>query len=185
VVILVYFFVEYALITATKQLLHWCRCGGRLTWRSTHSLVHTCWRRFITRSKHDVLKKSILERERNSIHLARSGLNLALVGALYTTSPAVPPWYHTNHRVIKTSLCTWWLLYRKLQVMFKVSPASLQTFIDTRLTLTPSVDPNSKFVITVSDWNCLKYFCLFFVLQSSGAQRLFDRPVLNLQRSIR
>jgi hypothetical protein len=29
------------------------------------------------------------------------------------------------------SLCTWWLQYRKLQVMFKVSPASLQTFIDT------------------------------------------------------
>jgi hypothetical protein len=29
------------------------------------------------------------------------------------------------------SLCTWWLGYRKLQVMFKVSPTSLQTFIDT------------------------------------------------------
>jgi hypothetical protein len=28
------------------------------------------------------------------------------------------------------SLCAWWLQYRKLQVMFKVSPASLQTFID-------------------------------------------------------
>ena len=34
------------------------------------------------------------------------------------------------YRVIKRSLCTWWLHYRKLQVMFKVSPASLQTFID-------------------------------------------------------
>jgi len=34
------------------------------------------------------------------------------------------------YRVIKMSLCTWWLQYRKLQVMFKVSPASLQTFID-------------------------------------------------------
>ena len=33
--------------------------------------------------------------------------------------------------VIKMSLCSWWLQYRKLQVMFKVSPASLQTFIDT------------------------------------------------------
>jgi hypothetical protein len=30
---------------------------------------------------------------------------------------------------------------------------------DTRLTLTPS---NSNYVITVSDWNCLKYFCVFF-----------------------
>jgi hypothetical protein len=35
------------------------------------------------------------------------------------------------YRVIKISLCTSWLQYRKLQVMFKVSPASLQTFIDT------------------------------------------------------
>ena len=32
---------------------------------------------------------------------------------------------------IKKSLCTWWSQYGKLQVMFKVSPASLQTFIDT------------------------------------------------------
>jgi hypothetical protein len=31
----------------------------------------------------------------------------------------------------KKSLFTWWLQYRKSQVMFKVSPASLQTFIDT------------------------------------------------------
>jgi hypothetical protein len=35
------------------------------------------------------------------------------------------------YRMIKKSLCTWWLQYRKLQVMFKLSPASLQTFIDT------------------------------------------------------
>jgi hypothetical protein len=34
--------------------------------------------------------------------------------------------------------------------MFKVSPASLHTFIDTTLTLTPSVNPNSNYVITVS-----------------------------------
>jgi hypothetical protein len=59
------------------------------------------------------------------------------------------------------SLCTWWLKYRKLQVMFKLSPASLQTFIDTRPTLTPSVVPNSNYVIMVSDWNGLKYFCVF------------------------
>jgi hypothetical protein len=36
-----------------------------------------------------------------------------------------------TYRVIKKFLCTWWLQYRKLEVMFKVSPASLQTFIDT------------------------------------------------------
>jgi hypothetical protein len=66
-------------------------------------------------------------------------------------------------RVIKKSLCTWWLQYTKLQVMIKLSPASLRTFIDARLTLTPSVIPNSNFVITVSDWYCLKYFCVLFM----------------------
>jgi hypothetical protein len=35
--------------------------------------------------------------------------------------------------------------------MFKAYSASLQTFIDTRLTLTPSVIPNSNYVIMVSD----------------------------------
>jgi hypothetical protein len=35
--------------------------------------------------------------------------------------------------------------------MFKVPLASLQTFIDTRLTLTPFVVPNSNYVIMVSD----------------------------------
>jgi hypothetical protein len=72
------------------------------------------------------------------------------------------------------SPCTWWLQYRKLQVMFKVSPASLQTSSsiwllgsrppgpgDTRLTPTPSVISNSNYVIMVSEWNCLKYFCVF------------------------
>jgi hypothetical protein len=49
-------------------------------------------------------------------------------------------------------------------------PASLQTFIDTRLTLTPSLIPNSNYIIMVSDWNCLQYFC---------AQRLFDHPVIS------
>jgi hypothetical protein len=49
------------------------------------------------------------------------------------------------------------------QVTIKVQsfPASLQTFIDTKLTLTPSVIPNSNYVIMVSDWNCLKYFACF------------------------
>jgi hypothetical protein len=32
---------------------------------------------------------------------------------------------------------------------------------DTRLTLTPSVIPNSNYVIMVSDWNWLKYICVF------------------------
>jgi hypothetical protein len=32
---------------------------------------------------------------------------------------------------------------------------------NTRPTLTPYVIPNSNYVIMVSDWNCLKYFCIF------------------------
>jgi hypothetical protein len=42
-----------------------------------------------------------------------------------------------------------------------VPPASLQGRGDTRLTLTPSVIRNSNYVIVESDWNCLKYFCVF------------------------
>jgi hypothetical protein len=34
---------------------------------------------------------------------------------------------------------------------------------DTRLTLTPHVIHNSNYVIMASDWNCLKYFGVFFV----------------------
>jgi hypothetical protein len=36
-----------------------------------------------------------------------------------------------KYRLIKKAVFTWWLQYGKLQVTFKVSPASLQTFIDT------------------------------------------------------
>jgi hypothetical protein len=61
--------------------------------------------------------------------------------------------------------------------MFKVFPASLQKFIDTKPTLTPSVTPNFNYVTMVSGWNCLKCFCMFFILQSSYAERLFDHSV--------
>jgi hypothetical protein len=37
-----------------------------------------------------------------------------------------------KYRIIKKFLCTWWLQYRKLQVMFKVSPASLQVQSDSK-----------------------------------------------------
>jgi hypothetical protein len=39
------------------------------------------------------------------------------------------------YRVIKKSLCTWWLQHRKVQVMFKVSPASLSRHLSTRRTV--------------------------------------------------
>jgi hypothetical protein len=46
--------------------------------------------------------------------------------------------------------------------MFKVSPASLQTFIDTRLTLTPPVIPKSNYVIMVIEtvYNVFAFFVL-------------------------
>jgi hypothetical protein len=72
---------------------------------------------------------------------------------------------------------------QKLKVMFKVPPTCLQTFIDTqncsrRLTLTPSVIPNSNYVIMVSDLNCLKFF--FFHIFCTVIIRcieIFDHPV--------
>jgi hypothetical protein len=39
--------------------------------------------------------------------------------------------------------------------------ADCQSQGDTRLTLTLSVIPKYNYVIMVSDWNCLKYFCVF------------------------
>jgi hypothetical protein len=54
-----------------------------------------------------------------------------------------------------------------------------ELFSTARLTLTPSVIPDSNYVVMVSNWKCLKYYCVFFfVLQLSGAQRFFDHPVL-------
>jgi hypothetical protein len=66
-----------------------------------------------------------------------------------------------KYRVIEKCLCTWWLQYKKLQVMFKASPVSLQTFIDTRLTLTPPVIPNSNYVIMVIETVYNIFACFF------------------------
>jgi hypothetical protein len=44
----------------------------------------------------------------------------------------------------------------KLQVMFKVFPASLQTFIDTPSCVLKDRVQCTNFLIIVSDWNCLK-----------------------------
>jgi hypothetical protein len=66
------------------------------------------------------------------------------------------------NRVIKKSLCTWWLQYGKLQS--DCLAADRQGQGDTRLTLRPSVIPNSNYVFMVCDWIFLKYFCVFFVL---------------------
>jgi hypothetical protein len=46
--------------------------------------------------------------------------------------------------------------------MFKCLAADRQSQRDTVLTLKPSVIPNSKYIITESDWNCLNIFACFF-----------------------
>jgi hypothetical protein len=70
-----------------------------------------------------------------------------------------------KYRVIKKSLCTWWLQHTSFLPHYVAQseclPADCQSQGDTRLALTPSVLPNSNYVIMVRDWNCLKYFCVF------------------------
>jgi hypothetical protein len=46
----------------------------------------------------------------------------------------------------------------------------------TRLTLTPSVIPNSNYVIMVSDWKCVKYFACFCTVIIRCTET-FDHPV--------
>jgi hypothetical protein len=48
---------------------------------------------------------------------------------LYIPPPRYPSVSIQLYRVIKKSPCTWWLQYRKLLVMFNVSPASLTTWL--------------------------------------------------------
>jgi hypothetical protein len=48
--------------------------------------------------------------------------------------------------------------------------------IDRHATLTPSLIPNSNYVIMVRDWKCLKYFWVFFVLWLSGSAETFWSP---------
>jgi hypothetical protein len=68
------------------------------------------------------------------------------------------------YRVIKKFLCTWWLQLSQhtsflphYLAQSDCLAADRQGHGDTRLTLKPSVIPNSNYVIVVSDWNCLKY----------------------------
>jgi hypothetical protein len=95
--------------------------------------------------------------------------------------------------VIKNYLFTWWLQYRNLQVMFTMCTmphylaqsdclaADRQGQEGTRLTLTPSVVPNSNYVIMVCDWNCLKYFCVFFLYFNHQVNRDFLITLYNAE----
>jgi hypothetical protein len=103
--------------------------------------VRGSWRR--TYSMAEICNGFIL-----SIHIHLKGSNSLQVTSLY--------------RVIKKSLCTWWLQHRKLQVMFKVSPTGHQTFIDTPNCVLEYRVQHTNYVIMVSDWSSLKYFCMLF-----------------------
>jgi hypothetical protein len=82
----------------------------------------------------------------------------------------------SNHTVIKKSLCTWWYVHNteNYTLCSKCPPpvcrhpaksdcltADRQGNEDTKLTLTPSIIPNSNYVIMVSNLNSLKYFYAF------------------------
>jgi hypothetical protein len=60
------------------------------------------------------------------------------------------------YTVIKKSLCTWWLQYRKLQVMFSVPCQFADIYWHAELYCTvQSVSPNSDYIIMVGDdWYC-------------------------------
>jgi hypothetical protein len=73
-------------------------------------------------------------------------------------------------QVIKTSLCPWLLQYRKLQVMFKVSPASVQTFINTpnwvledRVQYSTVPIPNVFCDGHLQIINCVRVFCTVII----------------------
>jgi hypothetical protein len=68
------------------------------------------------------------------------------------------------HRVIKKSLCNWWLQYLQYLAQSDCLATDRQGQRHTRLTLTPSVIPNYNYVIMVSDWKCLKYFCIYIYI---------------------
>jgi hypothetical protein len=57
--------------------------------------------------------------------------------------------------------------------MFKVSPASLQTFIDTPNCVLEDRVQYANYFILVSDWNCLKYFCVFLYRNHQVRRDLF------------
>jgi hypothetical protein len=67
--------------------------------------------------------------------------------------------------MIKKSLCIWRLQYTSFLSHYWAqsycSAADRQGQGDNRLTLTPSVIPNSNYVIMVIDWNCLNIFACF------------------------
>ena len=70
---------------------------------------------------------------------ARYKLLQSSVPLLFTTNcfrtKMVSSYNSTKYRVIKKSLCTWWLQYRKLQVMFKVSHPPFSRHLLTRRTV--------------------------------------------------
>jgi hypothetical protein len=101
--------------------------------------------------------------------------------SFFSPTVTISPMLHTrSYSVIKKSLCTWWLKHTSFLPHYLAQSdclaADRQGQGDTRLTLTPSVILNSNYVIMVSDWNCLKCFCVFLYFNHQ-VHRLFDHPV--------
>jgi hypothetical protein len=69
------------------------------------------------------------------------------------------------------------------KLMFKLSPASLQNLRDTRLTLTPSVIPNSKYVIMVIE-NFKNIFAFLLCCNHQVDREFFYHPVYEICRRV-
>jgi hypothetical protein len=84
-----------------------------------------------------------------------------LVYILHHTETHVPLGTYALHQITPLSQHTSFLPHYLAQS--DCLAADRQSQGDTRLTLKPSVTPDSNYVIMVNDLNCLKYFCVFLV----------------------
>jgi hypothetical protein len=104
---------------------------------------------------------------------------------LYFATPATI--FYTlvySKRVFKNSLCTWWLQYINYLDQSDYLVADRQGQGDTRLTLTPSVIPDSNYVIMVNDWNWLKYFWFFLYSNNQVHREFLIAPMYNCTRCL-
>jgi hypothetical protein len=84
------------------------------------------------------------------------------------------------YRVIKKSLCTWWLQYRKLQVMFRVSPTNLQTFTDTPNCVLEDRVQYGMVTSRMYSVMAIKYFCVFCCTVIIRCSETFWSPCINI-----
>jgi hypothetical protein len=127
-----------------------CVCKLKSNWKINWSVKSISNTHFPTRDKEITVSKTFVCLSPTQIRPSFSHLLLLTTDLIYIYYPPLNSlqklWISQTfprhfyfiwttimllYRVVKKSLFTWWLQYSKLQVMFKISPSSLQTFIDT------------------------------------------------------